>query len=337
MLTGEKRGAFALKGSNWFVRPAAECRLERRPRAARGRAPPPARRGRRAEGLRPAPPRPGQQAHDGRARLRRRLARRVPHGPDPGAEEAVEGAAQVRVTVPDPTIANACPFDSLPRQMPRVVDLSHPIEHGMITYPGLPGPVISDFLGREASRGHYAEGTTFQIARVRMVVNTGTYLDAPFHRYAHGVDVGSLALERLADLEALVVDATGGGRGAVRRRGALRRPHARRPRRARPHGLGRALADASLLRRVTRTSRAARPSCWRPPAPRSSASTRSTSTTRPTACARRTRSCSARGSPSSSTSADWTRCRRRARASTACRRRFAASGASRSGRTRSCA
>ena len=97
--------------------------------------------------------------------------------------------------------------------MPRVIDLSHPIEHGMITYPGLPGPVVSDFLGREASRGHYAEGTTFQIARVRMVVNTGTYLDAPFHRYAHGVDVGSLPLDRLADLEALVIDATGGGSG----------------------------------------------------------------------------------------------------------------------------
>src|SRR4051794_10162763 len=95
--------------------------------------------------------------------------------------------------------------------MPGLIDLSHPIEHGMITYPGLPGPVISDFLGREASRGHYAEGTTFQIARVRMVVNTGTYLDAPFHRYAHGADVGSLALDRLADLETTVVDATRSG------------------------------------------------------------------------------------------------------------------------------
>jgi kynurenine formamidase len=96
--------------------------------------------------------------------------------------------------------------------MPRLVDLSHPIEHGMITYPGLPGPVISDFLGREASRGHYAEGTTFSIARIRMVANTGTYLDSPFHRYAHGADVGSLPLEKLADLEAVVVDATGHGR-----------------------------------------------------------------------------------------------------------------------------
>jgi arylformamidase len=95
--------------------------------------------------------------------------------------------------------------------MARLVDLSHPIEHGMITYPGLPGPVVSDFMGREASRGHYAEGTTFHIARVRMVANTGTYLDAPFHRFAHGKDVGSLPLERLADLDGVVVDAAGRG------------------------------------------------------------------------------------------------------------------------------
>ncbi len=97
--------------------------------------------------------------------------------------------------------------------MARLVDLSHPIEHGMITYPGLPGPVVSDFMGREASRGHYAEGTTFHIARLRMVANTGTYLDAPFHRFAHGKDVGSLPLERLADLEGVVVDASGRGSG----------------------------------------------------------------------------------------------------------------------------
>jgi arylformamidase len=96
--------------------------------------------------------------------------------------------------------------------MLRLVDLSHPIEHGMITYPGLPGPVISDFLGREASRSHYAEGTTFHIARIRMVTNTGTYLDSPFHRYANGKDVAGLPLESLADLEGLVLDARERGR-----------------------------------------------------------------------------------------------------------------------------
>jgi kynurenine formamidase len=90
--------------------------------------------------------------------------------------------------------------------MARLVDLSHPIEHGMITYPGLPGPVISDFLGREASRGHYAGGTTFHIARLRMVANTGTYLDAPFHRYDDGKDIAGLALETVADLDGVAVD-----------------------------------------------------------------------------------------------------------------------------------
>ena len=86
-----------------------------------------------------------------------------------------------------------------------LVDLSHPIEPGMTTYPGLPGPVVSDFLSREDSRGKYSPGTTFQIGRIEMVANTGTYVDAPFHRIAEGQDIASLPLERLADLEGLVV------------------------------------------------------------------------------------------------------------------------------------
>jgi len=92
----------------------------------------------------------------------------------------------------------------------RLVDCSHPIEDGMTTYPGLPGPRISDHLSREASRGKYAAGTTFQIGRVEMVANTGTYVDAPFHRFAEGFDIAEISLERLADLEGLAVDA---GRG----------------------------------------------------------------------------------------------------------------------------
>ncbi len=86
-----------------------------------------------------------------------------------------------------------------------LIDLSHPIEPGMTTYPGLPGPVVSDFLSREDSRRKYAPGTTFQIGRIEMVANTGTYVDAPFHRIAGGQDIASLPLERLADLEGLVV------------------------------------------------------------------------------------------------------------------------------------
>jgi len=91
----------------------------------------------------------------------------------------------------------------------KLIDMSHPIEAGMTTYPGLAGPVVSDFLSREDSRAHYSQGTTFQIGRVNMVVNTGTYLDAPFHRFAEGTDVASLPIERLADLEGVVMDASG--------------------------------------------------------------------------------------------------------------------------------
>src|SRR5690554_2648442 len=88
--------------------------------------------------------------------------------------------------------------------MRRLVDLSHVVEDGMATYPGLPGPVISDHLSREASRAHYSEGTTFHIGRIEMVGNTGTYIDAPFHRYADGKDLAELALEQVADLEGRV-------------------------------------------------------------------------------------------------------------------------------------
>ena len=75
----------------------------------------------------------------------------------------------------------------------------------MVTYPGLPGPLICDYLSREASRSHYAAGVEFQIGKIEMVANTGTYLDAPFHRYADGPDLAQLPLESLADLEAVVV------------------------------------------------------------------------------------------------------------------------------------
>ncbi len=88
--------------------------------------------------------------------------------------------------------------------MKRLIDLSHTVEHGMITYQGLPGPIICDFLSREASTTHYAEGTSFQIGKIEMVANTGTYLDSPFHRYAEGKDLSELALESVADLDGVV-------------------------------------------------------------------------------------------------------------------------------------
>ena len=76
----------------------------------------------------------------------------------------------------------------------RQIDLSHVVHPGMVTYPGLPGPVVSDFMSREASRDHYAEGVEFHIGKVEMVANTGTYIDAPFHRYPDGQDLAGLPL-----------------------------------------------------------------------------------------------------------------------------------------------
>ena len=96
--------------------------------------------------------------------------------------------------------------------MSRLVDLSHVVEDGMVTYPGLPGPVIGEHLSREASRSHYADGTEFHIGRIEMVATTGTYVDAPFHRYPDGVDLAGLPLEWVAALPGVVVDRLGAGR-----------------------------------------------------------------------------------------------------------------------------
>jgi len=90
----------------------------------------------------------------------------------------------------------------------RLVDLSHVVEHGMVTLKGYPAPVICDYLSREASRGLYAPGTEFHIGRIDMIANTGTYVDSPFHRYADGKDLSELPLESLANLDTVVVRAT---------------------------------------------------------------------------------------------------------------------------------
>ncbi len=89
-----------------------------------------------------------------------------------------------------------------------IIDLSHTITHGMITYKGLPGPLICDHLSREKSRGLYAPGTEFQIGRIDMVSNTGTYLDTPYHRYPDGIDLAGLPLESITNLPGIVVRAT---------------------------------------------------------------------------------------------------------------------------------
>ncbi|MDQ6653840.1 MAG: cyclase family protein [Acidobacteriota bacterium] len=90
-----------------------------------------------------------------------------------------------------------------------LIDVCHTIEDGMITYKGLPAPLITDYLTREQSRTVYARGTEFHIGKIEMVANTGTYLDSPFHRYANGIDLASLDLFSLANLDGIVVRTMG--------------------------------------------------------------------------------------------------------------------------------
>ena len=86
-----------------------------------------------------------------------------------------------------------------------LIDVSHTVRDGMITYKGLPAPIICDYLSREASKAHYEEGTTFQIGAITMSSNTGTYVDVPFHRYADGKDLSEIALSSLAHLNGIKI------------------------------------------------------------------------------------------------------------------------------------
>ena len=96
-----------------------------------------------------------------------------------------------------------------------LIDLSHVIEDGLITYKGLPAPIVCDFLSREQSRQHYAPGTEFQIGKIELVANTGTYLDSPFHRYENGKDLSELELQSLANLDGQMVRAESEGQRAI--------------------------------------------------------------------------------------------------------------------------
>src|SRR5437667_386181 len=107
---------------------------------------------------------------------------------------------------PGPRARHASGRAMSPRS-PRLIDLSHTIEHGMVTYKGLPAPVIGDWLSRDASSARYAPGTTFQIGKIGMLANTGTYIDAPFHRFEDGKDIAAYPLEAVADLPGVVIRA----------------------------------------------------------------------------------------------------------------------------------
>jgi arylformamidase len=99
----------------------------------------------------------------------------------------------------------------------RLIDVSHEVESGMVTYKGLPAPVICDYLSREASRKLYSAGTEFQIGRIDMVANTGTYVDSPFHRYADGKDLAQLSLASLANMDCVVASIESGAARAISR------------------------------------------------------------------------------------------------------------------------
>lgn len=89
----------------------------------------------------------------------------------------------------------------------KYIDLSHTIFDGLVTYKGLPSPIICDYLSREQSKANYESGTEFQIGKIEMVTNTGTYIDCPFHRFEHGKDLSEMELERFADLDAITINA----------------------------------------------------------------------------------------------------------------------------------
>ena len=91
----------------------------------------------------------------------------------------------------------------------KLIDLSHTVFDGLVTYKGLPAPVMCDYLSREKSKSFYEAGTSFQIGRIDMVGNTGTYLDSPFHRYEDGRDLSAITLEEVANLPGLFIEAEG--------------------------------------------------------------------------------------------------------------------------------
>ena len=214
----------------------------------------------------------------------------------------------------------------------RVIDVSHAIAAGMVTYPGLPGPEIVEHLSRDAAERSYGPGVRFQIGRISMVANTGTYVDSPFHRFDGGVDLARLPLDRLAALDGVVVRLTGSQARAI---GAAElAPYEVAGRAVLLHtgwdrhwGTAAYGVDAPFL-----TAEATR---WLvAQGAGSSASIRSTSTTWAIARGRRTRACSRRACRSSSTCAGLASCRRRGSRFTPLPRRSSSSARSRSGPTR---
>ena len=184
--------------------------------------------------------------------------------------------------------------------MSRLVDLSHDITKGMVTYPGLPVPRLGSVFTHEESRDRYADGTVFAIGTVELCTNTGTYLDTPFHRYPDGHDLSALPLDRCADLRAVVIH-TGVDSGPIGPE-ALDDLDLDGAAVLFDTGWSRHWGTERYLRTSTRSSPTPRSTRWSRPASRWWGSTRSTSTRRSVANGRRTRSSSPQASRSSSTS-----------------------------------
>ena len=89
----------------------------------------------------------------------------------------------------------------------RLIDLSHVIEEGMPVHPGLPPPVVGAVLDHEQSHERYQGKAEFFLGKVELPGNTGTCLDAPFHRYRDGEDLAEISLDRIAGIPAVVFDA----------------------------------------------------------------------------------------------------------------------------------
>lgn len=187
-----------------------------------------------------------------------------------------------------------------------LIDLSHTVEHGMITYKGLPAPIISAHLSREASKAFYDPGTEFHIGKIEMVANTGTYLDSPFHRYPDGKDLAELELSSLANLEGVVVRCLDSGRDASARQ-ILQASPADLDLRGKAvlfNTVGTLIGELkSITMGVIRSCRLAPPSFWPTPEQRWWESTRSISTIPAPVVVRPTPFSLLPGSLSSSTSA----------------------------------
>jgi arylformamidase len=93
----------------------------------------------------------------------------------------------------------------------RIIELSHPIEPGMPTYPGLPEPEWSTFTSREASAQRLGTGVSFDIGALSIVANTGTYVDTPWHYHEGMADLATMPADRLVDVPIVVVAVPGGG------------------------------------------------------------------------------------------------------------------------------